>query len=98
MSGCCLRSSGCLDSSGRPLSVVLPMLRDAWFNSGYMFLCQSLRSPDLNLSKKNFVALKLKNFNEEINNFLHEQLLQQNLELRQAHQKSLTEMKELKKL
>ena len=51
----------------------------------------------LNLSKKNVTALKLKNFNDEINNFCNERLLQQNSELREAHHKSLNEMKELKK-
>ena len=51
----------------------------------------------LNLNKKNFVALELKKFNNEINSFFKDKLLQQNLELREAHQKSLTEMEELKK-
>ena len=51
----------------------------------------------LNFSKKNFTALKLKNFNDEINNFFMNGLLQQNSELREAHQKSLNEMEELKK-
>ena len=32
-----------------------------------------------------------------INNFLHEHLLDQNRELREAHEKSLTEMEELKR-
>ena len=51
----------------------------------------------LNLSKKNFTALKLKNFNDEINNFVNEQLLKQNWDLREAHEKSLNEMEEFKK-
>ena len=51
----------------------------------------------LNLSRKNFIALKQKNFNDEINNFFMHSLLQQNWELREAHKKSLNEMEELKK-
>ena len=47
-------------------------------------------------NRKNFIKLELKKFNKEINSFF-KQLLQQNLELRQAHQKSLTEMEELRK-
>ena len=50
----------------------------------------------MNLSRKNFIALKQKNFNDEINNFFI-QLLRQNSELREAHNKSLNEMDELKK-
>ena len=53
----------------------------------------------LNLNEKNFTALKLKNFNDEINSFFVKQSLQQNFELREAHhQKSLSEMEELKKI
>ena len=51
----------------------------------------------LNLSKKNFIALKLKNFNDEINNFFKDSLLEQNWDLREAHHKSLNEREELKK-
>ena len=51
----------------------------------------------LNLSRKNFIALKQKNSNDEINNFFMHSLLQQNLESREAHNKSLSEMVELKK-
>ena len=51
----------------------------------------------LNFSEKNFTALKLKNFNDEINNFFMHRYYSKNLELREAHQKSLNEMKELKK-
>ena len=51
----------------------------------------------LNLNKKNFTALELKNFNGRDQQLLHGQLLQQHLELREAHQKSLSEMEELKK-
>ena len=51
----------------------------------------------LNLGGNNFTALKLKNFNDEINSFFMGQLLQQNLELREAHQESFSEMEELKK-
>ena len=47
----------------------------------------------LNLNKKNFTAFELKKFKRRAQG----QLLQQNLELRKAHQKSLTEMEELKK-
>ena len=50
------------------------------------------------LIKKNFITLELKKFNDEINSFFkNNQLLQQNLELREAHHKSLNEMKELRK-
>ena len=41
--------------------------------------------------------LKQKNFNDEINNFIHVHLLQQNWEVREAHDKSLNEMEELKR-
>ena len=41
----------------------------------------------LNLSK-NFTTFKLKNFNDEINNFFQEMFLQSNSELREAHLKS----------
>ena len=45
----------------------------------------------LNLNEKNFIALELKKFNREINSFFKE-LMQQNLEILEAHQRSLTEM------
>ena len=45
----------------------------------------------LNLSKKNFIA------QQRDQQLLHERLLQQNSELREAHHKSLNEMEELKK-
>ena len=49
----------------------------------------------LNLNKKNFTSLELKKkFNDEINSFFKDS---KNLELREAHQKSLSEMEELKK-
>ena len=51
----------------------------------------------LNLSRKNFIALKQKNDKDEINNFLHAQLEQQNAETREAHNNSLNEMEELTK-
>ena len=51
----------------------------------------------LNLSRKNFIVLKQKNFNDENQQLLHEQLLHQNSELREAHHKSLNEMEESKK-
>ena len=51
-----------------------------------------------NLSSKNFIALKQKNFNEEINNFfMHSYDSKQNSESREVHNKSLNEMEELKK-
>ena len=51
----------------------------------------------LNFSKKNFIALKQKKLQRRDDQLLHEQLLQQNSELREAHQKSLNDMEELKK-
>ena len=51
----------------------------------------------VNLSEKNFTTLKLKKFNDEINNFFMNGYCSKNLELREAHQKSLSEMEELKK-
>ena len=51
----------------------------------------------LNLNKKNFTALELKKFNNEINSFFKDNYCSKNLELREAHQKSLTEMEELRK-
>ena len=48
-------------------------------------------------SKKNFTALKQKNAIDEINKLLHEQLLKQIWDLREAHEKSLKEIEELKK-
>ena len=50
----------------------------------------------LNLNKKNFITLELK-FNDEINSFSKDSYFQQHLELREAHEKSLSEMEELKK-
>ena len=50
----------------------------------------------LNLNRKHFIALKQKNFNDEINNLLHAQLLKQNWDLPEAHENSLNEMEELK--
>ena len=50
----------------------------------------------LSLSRKNFIAFKQKNSRRD-QQLLHEQLLQQNSELREAHHKSLNEMEELKK-
>ena len=43
------------------------------------------------------LRLELKKFNREINSFFKDRLLQQSLELREAHQKRLTEMEELRK-
>ena len=43
------------------------------------------------------VLLQETNDFDEINNFFHEQLLEQNRDLREAHMKSLTEMEELKR-
>ena len=51
----------------------------------------------LNLSEKNFIALKLKNFNDEINSFFMDSNCSKFLELREAHEKRLNEMEELKK-
>ena len=51
----------------------------------------------LNLSKKNFIALRLKNFNDEINNFFMHSYCSKNWEFREAHRKSLNEMEELRK-
>ena len=51
----------------------------------------------LNLSKKNFTALKLKNVNDEINNFFMNGYCSKIGNLREAHQKSLNEMEELKR-
>ena len=50
----------------------------------------------LNLNKKNFIALKLKNFNRRDQQLLHAQV-QQNWELREVHEESFNEMEELKK-
>ena len=50
------------------------------------------------VSEKNFIALKQKNFNDEINNFFMHSYYSKNWDLREAHDKSLNEMKELKKL
>ena len=51
----------------------------------------------LNLSKKNFIALKLKNINDEISNFFMNGFLQQNSELREAHHKNFDEIEEIMK-
>ena len=51
----------------------------------------------LNLNKKNFIALELKKFNNEINSFFKDNYCSKNLELREAHQRSLTEIEELRK-
>ena len=51
----------------------------------------------LNLSRKNVIALKQKNANRRDQQLLHEQLLKQNWDLREAHDKGLKEMEELKK-
>ena len=51
----------------------------------------------LNLSKENFTALKLKNFNDEISNFFMNGSCSKNSELREVHHKSLNEMEDLKK-
>ena len=50
------------------------------------------------IKKDKFVLLiKETNDFDEINKLLHEQLLEQNRELREAHEKSLNEMEELKR-
>ena len=49
------------------------------------------------LSKKNFIALKQKNFNGEINNFFMNGYCSKIRNYVKPHQKSLTEMEELKK-
>ena len=51
----------------------------------------------MNLNKKNFIALELKNFQQRDQQLLQGQLLQKNWELREAHQRSLTDMEELRK-
>ena len=43
----------------------------------------------LNLSRKNFIALKQKNFNDDINNFLMHRYYSKKWELREAHDESL---------
>ena len=48
------------------------------------------------LNRKNF-TFELKKSNHEINNFFMNGYCKQNSELREAHQKSLNEMEELKK-
>ena len=47
--------------------------------------------------EKFFVLIKETNNFDEINNFFYEQLLKQNWDLREAHEKSLNEMEELKR-
>ena len=56
-----------------------------------------LQSAKQELINTNFKQLEPNKFNNEINNFFKGQLLQQILELREAHQRSLTEMEELRK-
>ena len=51
----------------------------------------------LNLSKKNFIALKLKNFNDEINNFFENGFWSKIRNYVKLIIKSLNEMEELKK-
>ena len=51
----------------------------------------------LNLNKKNFAAPRAEEVQRRDQQLLQGQLLQQNWELREAHQKSLSEMEELKK-
>ena len=51
----------------------------------------------LNLTKKNFITLELKKFNNEINSFFKENYCSKNLDFLEAHQRSLTEMEELRK-
>ena len=55
-----------------------------------------LQSATQKLINTNFKQFEPKKFNNEINSFF-KQLLQQNLELREAHQRSLTEMEQLRK-
>ena len=50
-----------------------------------------------NRSKKNFIAVKAEELHRRDQQLLHEQLLKQNWDLREAHEKSLKEMEELKK-
>ena len=50
-----------------------------------------------NLSKKNFIALKQKNFFGEINNFFMNSYWSKNWDLREERDKSLQELEELKK-
>ena len=45
-------------------------------------------------NEENFIGLKLHRRDQQL---LHEQLLKQNWDLREAHEKSLNEMEELKK-
>ena len=51
----------------------------------------------LNLSKTNFIALKAEELERREQLLLRTQLLKQNCELREAHDKSLNEMEEMKK-
>ena len=55
-----------------------------------------LQSAKQELINTNFKQFETKKFNNEINSFF-KQFLQQNLELRQAHHRNLTEMEELRK-
>ena len=48
-------------------------------------------------SKKNFIVLKQKNDRRQDHQLLHEQLLKQNWDLREAPERSLKEMEELKR-
>ena len=49
------------------------------------------------LNKKNFICTRPEEVQRRDQELLHEQLLKQNWELREAHQRSLTEMEELRK-
>ena len=51
----------------------------------------------LNLSRKNFIAAQAEEHQRRDQQLLHAQIVQQNWELREAHDKSLNEMEELKK-
>ena len=51
----------------------------------------------MNLNKKNFIALKQKKFNNEINSFFEVNYCSKIWDLREAHENSLKEMEELRK-
>ena len=56
-----------------------------------------LQSAKQELTNTSFKQLELKKFNNEINSFFKDEYCSKNLELREAHQRSLTEMEQLRK-
>ena len=98
-----LSSSSMSDRTGRPVEIDCGDPVSTETQKHRLGLCSTskkskfLQSAKQELVNTNFKQLEPKKFNNEINSFLKDNLLQQNLELREAHQRSLTEMEELRK-